>query len=142
VFDFTVDNPVFSTQSAGPYSWNTPNRLLSWGWVPVPFTKHWSFAWAADLRSGFGFSAVNSNQQVVGKPNSYRFPYYMSIDPFVEYQFTFRNRKLAIRAGIQNVTGNLNPYAVNNDIDSPQFRTFTGVGHRSFTARIRFLGRK
>ncbi len=142
VFDFTIDNPVFSQQGAGPYAWNTPNRVLSYGWAPIPFTKHWSFAWAADVRSGFAFSAVNENQQVVGKPNSYRFPKYVSIDPFVEYRFTFRNRNLALRGGFENITASKNPYAVNNNIDSAQFLTFTGVGHRSFTVRIRFLGHK
>ncbi len=142
VFDFTIDNPVFSTQAAGPYAWNTPNRFLSYGWAPLPFAKNWSIAWSVDARSGFAFSAVNSNQQVVGKANAYRFPAFISIDPALEYRFVFRNRKLALRAAIENITARLNPYAVNNNIDSPEFLTFTGTGHRSFTLRIRFLGRK
>ena len=48
----------------------------------------------------------------------------------------------AIRAGYDNITGRQNPVAVNNDIDSPQFRTFSGFDGRAFTTRIRFLGRK
>jgi hypothetical protein len=31
---------------------------------------------------------------------------------------------------------------VNNNIQSPQFGTFSGFDGRAFTARIRFLGRK
>jgi len=48
----------------------------------------------------------------------------------------------ALRGGFDNITGNLDPIFVNANINSPQFLTFSGYGHRAFTSRIRFLGRK
>ncbi len=142
VFDFTIDNPIFSQQSAGPLAWNTPNRFLTWGWLPLPHFPHWSFAWSAEVHSGFAFSAVNQNQQVVGGANSYRFPNYVSLDPFLEYHFRLRGHDLALRGGFENITGHTNPTAVDNNINSPHFLTFSGLAGRVFTARIRFLGRK
>ncbi len=142
VFDFTIDNPIFSLQSAGPLAWNTPNRFLTWGWVPLPHFTHWSLAWSAEVHSGFAFSAVNENQQVVGRANSYRFPNYVSISPFLEYRFRLHGHDLALRGGFENITGHTNPTAVDNNIDSPHFLTFSGLAGRVFTARIRFLGRK
>ncbi len=142
VFDFNLDNPVFSPQGPGPLPWNTPNRLLAWGWVPVPRFKGWSFQYSVEAHSGFAFSAVNQNQQIVGAPNSYRFPAFVTIDPFLEYRFRFKGHNLALRGGIQNITGHRDPMAVNNNIDSPQFLTFSGFAGRVFTTRIRFLGTK
>lgn len=142
VFDFNLDNPVFSAQGAGPYPWNTPNRFISWGYVPIPHTKKWALAYSMEMHSGFAFSAVNDNQQVVGRPNSYRFPAFLTIDPFIEYRFRLRGHDLAIRVGSEDVTGRRNPTSVNNNINSPQFLTFSGVSGRAFTARIRFLGHK
>jgi hypothetical protein len=47
-----------------------------------------------------------------------------------------------LRGGIDNITDHENPYVVNNDIDSPQFLTFSAFEGRAFTSRIRLLGRK
>jgi hypothetical protein len=120
VLDFNVDNPVFSPQAAGPYSWDTPNRALSWGFLPF----------------------FNSQQALQGQPGAYRFPAYFSLNVHLEKRFRLFGANWAVRGGLDNITGRHNPFFVNNNIDSPQFRTFSDFTTRAFTTRIRFLGRK
>ncbi len=142
VVDFTLDSPVFSPQAPGPLPWDSPNKLVSWGFLPLPFTKKWDIALSSDWHTGFPFSVVNQNQEIVGPPNSLRFPDYFALNLFLERRFTLRGYNLALRGGFEDITGRRNPFAVNNNIDSPNFLQFEAVAGRAFTARIRFLGRK
>jgi hypothetical protein len=137
--DFSLDNPLFAQQAGGPLGWDAPNRVLSWGWVPIPWQS--DFAYSVDWRTGFPFNVLNSQQQLVGTPGRQRFPDFFSLDLHLERRFHFEGRQFAIRLGVNNVTGRKNPALVNNDIDSPQFLTFAALQKRAFTARIRFLGR-
>ncbi len=140
VFEPSIDNPVFAQQAGGPLPWDSPNRLIFWGWVPL--IKKFDLAYSLDWRNGFPFSVVNEQQQLVGTPNSHRFPAYFTLNTHVERRFSLLGQYLALRAGFNNVTNQQNPSVVNNNIDSPQFLTFGGTQHRAFTGRIRFLGRK
>jgi len=141
VVDYSINNPIFSPQMAGPLPWDVPNRFISWGWFPTPF-KRWQFVYALDYRTGFPWTAVNENQQIVGAAYSHRFPSYFSLDPGLEWRFTFRGYALALRGVIENVTDRKNPAFVNNDTDSANFGTYGGLSGRALTARIRFLGRR
>lgn len=140
VLDYTIDNPVFGQQGGGPQSWDTPNRFLSWGWLPL--IKKFDCAYSLEFRDGFPFSVVDHNQQLVGAPNSRRFPAYFSLNVHFERRFRLLGYIVALRAGMENITAHQNPTVVNNVVDSPQFPTFAGSPGRVFTARIRFLGRK
>ncbi|MBZ5509829.1 MAG: TonB-dependent receptor [Acidobacteriia bacterium] len=140
--DFTLDNPVLSPQASGVLPWDSPNKFVSWGFLPFPFTKKWDIAYSADWHTGFPFSVVNQNQEIVGPPNSRRFPDYFALNLFLERRFTLRGLNLALRGGFEDLTGRRNPFAVNNNIDSPDFLQFEAATGRAFTARIRFLGRK
>lgn len=139
VLDFNVDNPVFSPQLPGPYPWDAPNRFLSWGFLPL--IKGFDFAYSAEARTGFPFNVVNDQQELVGLPGSRRFPTYFSLNVFAEKRFHLLKRYWAVRGGFENVTNRQNPYSVNNDINSPQFLTFGSNARRSFTTRIRLVGR-
>jgi Carboxypeptidase regulatory-like domain/TonB dependent receptor len=140
VVDFSVDNPVFSPQAGGPLPWDTPNRFLSWGWVP--FWWKCDLAYSLDWRTGFPFSVVNENQQLVGPPGSMRFPPYFALNLTLEHRFTFLGYQLALRAGFDDITNRHNASFVNNNIDSPNFLTYAGLQGRALTARLRILGRK
>jgi len=50
--------------------------------------------------------------------------------------------RYAVRAGFNNITNHRNPYAVNTNVDSPEFLTFSAFQGRGFTSRLRLLGRK
>jgi hypothetical protein len=143
--DFNVDNPVYSPQLPGPYQWDAPNRFLSTGIVPakLPLLHQIDVEYSAEARTGFPFYIVNNQQELIPPLGSHRFPPYFSLNLFVEKRFRFRGRYWAIRGGYDDITGRLNPTAVNNDIDSrPGFLTFGGFNRRAFTARIRLLERK
>jgi hypothetical protein len=140
VLDFTLDDPIFSPQAGGPLPWDAPNRLLSWGWLPL--VKGFDLSYALDWRDGFPFSLVNQEQRLVGPPGARRFPDYFALNVHLERRFRLFGLNWAVRGGFNNVTGRPNPSVVNNNVDSPQFLTYGGIQRRAFTARIRLLGRK
>ena len=140
VLDFNVDNPQFSPQQAGPYAWDTPNRFLSYGLLPL--IKGFDFAYSTEIRSGFPYNVVNDQQQLVQPPGSRRFPTWFVLNTHIEKRFHAFGYYWALRGGFNNVTDRHNYLAVNNDINSPDFQTFSVYFGRAFTGRIRFLGRK
>lgn len=145
VLDFSVDTPLYSSQASGPYPWDSPNRVISWGLLPffkMPWIGALDLAYSAEARTGFPFNVVNDQLQLVGRPGSERFPYFFSLNLHLEKRFHALGYDWAIRAGFDNITDRENPGAVNNNIESPQFLTFSDFDGRSFTTRIRFLGRK
>jgi hypothetical protein len=139
-FGYNLDNVLFSPQAGGPLAWDTPNRFLSWGWLPL--THKIDAAYTLDWRNGFPFTLQNDSQEVVGAPNSRRFPTYFSLDFSLERRFTVLGFQWALRAGVDNITGRSNYSTVDSNVDSPHFLTFSGIQGRSFIARIRLLGRK
>jgi hypothetical protein len=145
VLDFNVDNPLLSPQQPGPYTWDTPNRFLSWGYVPffkLPIIHRTEIAYSLETRTGFPFNVINDQQQLVGPPGSHRFPDYFSLNLQFEKRFHLFGYFWALRGGFDNITNHANPYVVNSDIDSPQFLTFSAFEGRAFTSRIRLLGKK
>jgi len=139
VLDYFPTLSILGRQGSGPLPWDTPNRVLSWGWLPVPLTKRFDFVYTLQWRTGFSFSAVNAPQQLVGTPDSYRFPDYFSFSPGMEVRFHWRKYYLGLRGVLENVTGHSNPFSVNSVTDSRQFLTFSNFEGRSATARIRII---
>jgi len=140
VLDYSLDNLVLSPQVAGPFAWDVPNRFISWGWFPL--IKGFDAGYSFDARTGFPFAALNDQQQIVRPPGAYRFPTYIALNLHLEKRFHALGFYWALRGGFDNITNHQNPFTVNNDINSPQFLTFSNFDRRAFTARIRFLGRK
>src|SRR5579864_1402220 len=145
--DFNVDNPVLSSQQPGPYSWDTPNRFLTWGYVPfftLPVLHKFELAYSAEARTGFPFTELTTQQEVIGKVGAYRYPYYFSLNVQLEKRFHLFHNDWALRGGFDNITGRCDPFVVNNVIDplSHPAPTFSGCLGRAFTSRIRLLGRK
>ena len=95
-----------------------------------------------NCRSGFPFSVQNDSQEVVGAPDSRRYPPYFDLDLSAERRFTLMGYQWALRAGLVNVTDRANYSFVDSNVDSPRFLTFSGAQGHSFIARIRLLGRK
>src|SRR3954462_488503 len=119
--DFDVDNPVLSTQQPGPYPWDTPNRVLSWGYLPLfplPVIHQLELAYSVEARSGFPFNEFTDQQQLIGKPGAQRFPDYFSLNIQLEKRFHLFGNYLALRGGFDNITGRCNPFVVNSIIDS------------------------
>ncbi|MFI5088416.1 MAG: hypothetical protein ACHP7I_08480, partial [Terriglobales bacterium] len=111
--------------------------------------KGFDFGYSMEYRTGFPFFLVNDQQQLAslqGMPSPIpvylRFPRYFFLNTHIEKRFHAFGYYWAIRGGFNNITGRKNYGLVNNDVNSPQFLTFSGYEGRGFTGRIRFLGRK
>jgi Carboxypeptidase regulatory-like domain/TonB dependent receptor len=131
----------FAAQQSAPLAWDAPNRLLTWGWTPTHIWKV-QFSYFFEYRTGYPFSVVNLQQQLVGAANSSRFPAYANLNLALERKFAFRGYLWAVRIEMVNAFDRQNPNVVVNNIDAPNFGTFEGGQQRAFTARVRFVGRK
>jgi hypothetical protein len=153
--DFNVDAPILgrvlpgntiaSPQAPGPALWDAPNRFLSWGFLPffrLPIIHELDLAYSAEARTGFPFNVFTDQQLLFGAPGSYRFPTYFTLNLQLEKRFHLFGYYWALRGGFDDITGASNPVVVNADVNSPQFRTFSGYDRRGFTSRIRFLGKQ
>lgn len=131
----------YAPQQPGPVAWDAPNRLLTWGWTP---THVWGvqLSYFFEYRTGYPFSIVNLQQQLVGAPNSARFPGYASLNLGLEKKFGFRGYLWAARIEMVNAFSRKNPDTVVNNSNAPNFGVFSGGQGRAFTARVRFAGRK
>jgi hypothetical protein len=138
VLDPSISALSFAPQQPGPLSWNAPNRVTSRGWTPLP-VWHLLFSYFFEYHSGFPFSAINTQQQLVGVANSIRYPSYLSLNVALEKRFHFRKREWAIRGAIINVTDHQNPTAVVNNVDAPNFLTFSGRQGLSLNLRLRLV---
>jgi hypothetical protein len=139
IFDYSLESPVFSPQESGPLSWDAPNRFISSGWTP---TRFWGLflSYFFEYRSGFPFSRVNEQQQLVGPANGMRFPDYTALNFGVEKHIRLFTRTWAVRFTILNATGHSNSDNVINNVDSPNFMKFGGSQKRAFNARVRLVG--
>jgi hypothetical protein len=145
VIDYQPTISWLGAQQNGPLPWDTPNRVLSWGWLPfyLPwFRKNWDFVYTFDRHTGFPYTAINANYNVVGRANGQRFPDYFSFSPGLEWRFHFSGMYLGLRGILENATNNGNYAVVNNNVDSPQYGMFTEPSGRAFTARIRLIESK
>ncbi|HMD99748.1 MAG TPA: TonB-dependent receptor [Terriglobia bacterium] len=140
VLNFNILDPLFAPQAGGPLPWDSPNRLVTWGIVPL--RKKVDLAYTADWRDGFPFSIVDQNQALVGAPDSRRFPGYFSLNLALERRIELFGFQWAVRAGFDDITNRHNPFAVDNNIDSPHFLQYSSVDGRALTGLIRLLGRK
>ncbi len=138
VLDPTLASLIFSAQQPGPLLWDAPNRIISSGWTPIPF---WGLLLSglAEYRTGFPFSTINEQQQLVGPANGRRFPEYFSMNLGLEKRFPFKGREWAVRVSAINVTGHNNPDSVVNNVDAPNFLTYAGGQRRAFTFRLRLV---
>ncbi len=131
----------YTPQQAGPVTWDAPNRLLTWGWTP---THIWGIqlSWFFEYRTGYPFSIINLQQQLVCAPNSSRFPAYAGLNLGIEKKFGYRGYLWAARVEAVNILGRQNPDTLVNNRDARNFGPFAGGQGRAFTLRVRFAGRK
>jgi len=145
VLDFNVDQVAFGAQGPGPLAWDVPHRFIAWGMAPLPslpLIHKLDFAFSLDVHSGYPFSAVNQFQQIVPPLQGFRYPTFFSFNPYLEKRLHFWKYDFAVRGGFDNVTSHQNPGAVNNNVNSAQFHQFSNFDRRTFTARLRLLGKK
>ncbi|MEK7404160.1 MAG: TonB-dependent receptor [Acidobacteriota bacterium] len=140
VVDINIDDPIIVSDNVGPMPWDSPNRFLSWGYLPLPW-ENWAAAYLLEWRTGFPFSVYSGEGKAIGGLNSRRFPQFFALNLHGERRFSFRGHRWEFRLGFNNLTGHRNPNVVNANADSPNFLRFYGGQSRSFNFRIRWLGR-
>jgi hypothetical protein len=140
VLDPNSPQPLQVLPNLVPMPWDAPNRLLAWAYLPLPW-KNWAISALADMRTGFPFSVRDQSGLVIGTVDSYRYPLNFDLNIAIERMMTFHGYRFALRGGMDNVTNQANPTAVNNVTGVPQFLQFLGDEGRHFVVRIRFFGR-
>jgi hypothetical protein len=140
VFDPNSAEPLQVLPDLVPMPWDAPNRVLAWGYLPLPW-KNWAISGLADMRTGFPFSVMEASGLVVGAVDSYRYPLNFDLNLAIERMVTLRGYRFALRGGADNITNQANPTAVNNVVGVPQYLQFLGAEGRHFVVRIRFFGR-
>ncbi len=83
------------------------------GYLPLPW-KNWAISVLADMRTGFPFSVRDPSGLVVGAVDSYRYPVNFDLNLAIERVVTLRGYRFALRGGMDNITNQANPTAVNN----------------------------
>jgi Carboxypeptidase regulatory-like domain/TonB-dependent Receptor Plug Domain len=141
--DFSIDAFLEGNQASGALPWDAPNQMTAWGSYPLFWKfKKFDFAWSMIWHTGFPFVTIDQFGTILSGPGQFRLPDFFTADPAIERKFTYRGYRWAARVGIDNVTGRLNPFFVDNNVNSPTFLAFFGSGHRSLNGRIRFLGKQ
>ena len=140
VLDPNTAQPLQVLPNLVPMPWDAPNRLLAWAYLPLPW-KNWAISALADMRTGFPFSVRDQSGLIVGAVDSYRYPLNFDLNLAIERMVTLHGYRFALRGGMDNVTNQANPTAVNNVTGTPQFLQFLGDEGRHFVVRIRFFGR-
>ncbi len=140
VLDVSIDQTLQVTNNFGPVPWDTPNRILSEGYLPAYF-KNWAVAYLVDWRTGFPFSIVTPANQVVGQVNALRYGANFDLNLHLERRFVLMRYRWAIRVGANNLTDHRNATAVNNTLGAPDYLRFYGTEGRHFVVRIRLFGR-
>ncbi|PYV16300.1 MAG: hypothetical protein DMG21_12130, partial [Acidobacteria bacterium] len=140
VLPFSLDSPLFSQQAGGPLPWDTPNRVVTWGFLPL--VRGFDLAYMSDWRDGFPFNILNQDQELVRMPGSRRFPTFFTLNMALEKHVPAFGFLWSLRAGFDDITGRHNPNAVDNNINSPTFLTYSSEMSRALTAQVRFLGRR
>ena len=138
VLDPNLATLILAPQQPGPLLWDAPHRVVSSGWTPIPI---WGLLLSGffEYRTGFPFSVLNEQQQLVGAPNRMRFPNYYSLNVGLEKRFRFQGHEWAVRVTGVNITGHNNPDSVVNNKDAPNFLTYAGGQQRAFTLRLRLV---
>jgi hypothetical protein len=132
---------LLGPNNAGPLPWDAPNRFLSWGYLPT-WWKNWAVAYLFEERTGFPFSIQHDNGQLIGAPDTYRYPDYFNLNLHLEWRFHLRKYRFAIRGGVDNLTNHRNPTVVNNIAGVAELPDFLRSEGRHYQARLRWLGKE
>ncbi|HEY6347520.1 MAG TPA: carboxypeptidase regulatory-like domain-containing protein [Bryobacteraceae bacterium] len=138
VIQRSVDQPLSVTANTGPLPWDAPNRLLSWGYLPI-WKKDWSLAYMLDWHTGLPFSIQDPYGELVGTVDAMRFPEFFELNAFIERFLSVRGHLLALRGGLNNLTGHFNPAIVDNVAGGATYlREYNGQP-RSLNFQVRLL---
>jgi len=139
---FFSDSPAvaLSANQYAPLPFDVPHRLMFYGEIEVSHKLGIRLSPVVEIRSGFPFSPLSEQLQVVGQRDALRLPKYFSLDlqgtKSVKIPFIFKDKRARIGLAVLNVTGHFNPREVQANITSPNFGQFYNSLGRSIKAKI------
>ncbi|HEY3384825.1 MAG TPA: carboxypeptidase regulatory-like domain-containing protein [Vicinamibacterales bacterium] len=104
-----------------------PHRFLAWGILSMPWRM--TVSPFIEVRSGFPFTRIDENWDVVGRRNDARFPRFVSLDVAVEKALTMPFG-IPARLGLKvfNITGRNNGRSIQRDVERADFgRTYDPI---------------
>jgi hypothetical protein len=127
------EQPVIRPNLVAILPSDIPERVTALGKFKLP--HGFTIIPAFDLHSGFPYSDVDVLQDYQGPPNSQRYPIYLAVGwrVYRDLPLPFgihKGHKFRIGVYSVNATGRRNPHDVYNNVASPRFGTFTGLGKR------------
>jgi hypothetical protein len=137
--DISADDPIVFSSTAGRLPWDVPNRLVSWGSLPI--SRRLTFFYLLEWRDGLPFSVHDDEGLQVGSFNNWRLPRFFSLNTHVEGKVSLFGQRWALRPGVDNVTNHPNYSLVNENTASPDFLYYYGRQPRKFVVRVRWLGK-
>ena len=116
--------------ATAPLNADVPHRLLTWGMFSLPC--HLTLSPFLEVRSGFPFTQIDEEWNVVGTRNDFRFPLFVSLDLAGEFSFTVPPG-IPMRLGLKlfNATGRKNGRAIQRDVERPDYgQVYDPVGRQ------------
>ncbi len=95
----TFEQPFVQPDEIGPLPADVPNRVLAWGLLHLP--REITLAPFVEVRNGFPYSAIAEDWTYVGPRNSYRLPWFGSLDLYVNKVFSLGDHLPAARIGLK-----------------------------------------
>ena len=131
-------DPVIHGNEYGRQSFDSPNRFLVWGVMNLPHAI--AVAPTLEYRTGFPYTIVDEQQNVVGVRNQVRFPNLFTLDLAVTKDVQLPRLKRA-RVGVQlfNLTNHSNPQDVQNNTASAAFGQFANSVDRQVRGKFTLL---
>jgi len=128
--------PVIQPNQRGRLNFDTPNRVLAWGEIAVPWKL--TVAPVFDAHTGFPYSTINQYREFIGPRNEQRFPRFISTDIQVSREITLpiKEQRARIGFGVFNGFNHPNYRDVQNDFDSDRYGQFFNGPGRIFHGKF------
>jgi hypothetical protein len=127
---------VIQPNQRGHLNFDTPNRILAWGEIALPWKL--TFAPVVDAHTGFPYSTIDQYRHFVGPRNERRFPRFVSTDLQVwrEIRLPKTEKHARVGFGVFNVFNHPNYRDVQNDLESYRFGEFFNGPARTFHGKF------
>ncbi len=139
VIEGMTKQALIQPDGVGPLPADVPNRLLAWGVLHLP--RDITVAPFVEVRNGFPYTAIADDWSRVGLPNSYRLPWFGSLDLYVNKIFRLSNRLPAARIGLKvySLASVHSERDVQRDIQRPDFGTTYNAIPRDYAGVFELL---
>lgn len=134
------DNPSVDDDDSewAPLPWDTTHRLLFRSSTPLFWGL--SLSTVTEYRTGYPYSIIDEEQQIIGDKNTHRFPDYFRFDALLSKRFRFTKKfDVMAQGGAINLTNHFNPQYVQNNIDARDFGSYYDSEEISLQLQLRLV---